>query len=76
MGYKSNYLSQSNICAIYQCLKGHIHLKYRALDITMEPDEFYQVAEVITNALRTLGKLNEPATDNINLADIDVLPKA
>lgn len=75
MGYKTNFLSQSNICAIYQCLNGHIHLKYRSLDIAMDPEEFYQVAEVFTDALRTLRKVEEPATDEINLADIEVLQK-
>ena len=75
MGYKTNFLSQSNICAIYQCLAGHIHLKYRSIDIAMDPEEFYQVAEVFTDALRTLRKVEEPANDSINLADIEVLPK-
>ena len=75
MGYKANFLSQSDICTIYQCLDGHIHFKYRSLDIAMDPEEFYQVAEVFTDALRTLRKVEEPANDKINLADIEVLPK-
>ena len=75
MGYKTNFLSQSNICAIYQCLEGHIHLKYRSLDITMDPEEFYQVAEVISDALRTLRKVEEPGSDEINLADLEVSQK-
>lgn len=75
MGYKTNFLSQSDICAIYRCLDGHIHLKYRSLDITMDPEEFYQVAEVFTDALRALRKVEEPATDKINLTDIEVLQK-
>ncbi len=75
MGYKTNFLSQSDTCAIYQCLDGHIHLKYRTLDITMDPEEFYQVAGVFTDALRALRKVKESATDNINLADLEVLPK-
>lgn len=75
MGYKTNFLSQSNICAIYQCLEGHIHLKYRSLDITMDPEEFYQVAAVFTDALRTLRKAEEPLSDEINLADLEVSQK-
>ncbi len=41
----------------------------------MDPEEFYQVAEVFTDALRTLRKVEEPATDEIKLADIEVLQK-
>ncbi len=75
MGYKANFLSQSDTCAIYQCLDGHIHFKYRTLDIAMDPEEFYQVAEVFTDALRTLRNVKEPANDKITLADIEVLQK-
>ena len=75
MGYKTNFLSRSETCAIYQCLDGHIHLKYRSLDITMDPDEFYQVVEVFSDALRNVRKAEEPANDTINLADFEVLPK-
>ena len=75
MGYKTNFLSQSDICAVYQCLAGHIHFKYRTIDIAMDPEEFYRVAEVFTDALRTLRKIEEPSTDQINLADIEVLQK-
>ncbi len=76
MGRKTNFLSQSNICAIYQCLDGHIHLRYRALDITMEPEEFYRVAEVFTEALDTLRKVSEPVDEEINLRDLSVTLKA
>ncbi len=75
MSYETNFLSQSETCAIYQCLAGHIHLKYRSLDITMDPNEFYQVAEVFTDALRALRKIEEPTTDRISLVDIEVLQK-
>lgn len=75
MGRKTNFLSQSNICAIYQCLDGHIHLRYRALDITMEPEEFYRVAEVFTEALDTLRKVSEPVDEEINLRDLSVTLK-
>lgn len=72
MGYKTNFLSQCDICAIYQCLDGHIHLKYRTLDITMETEEFFRVAEVFTDALDNLQKVNEPADEEINLRDLSV----
>ena len=45
MSYKAEFLSQAEVCAIYQCLDGHIHLKYRTLDITMDACDFHQVAE-------------------------------
>ena len=76
MGRKTNFLSQSDICAIYKCLDGHIHLRYRALDITMEPEEFFRVAEVFTDALDTLRKVTEPVDEEINLRDLSVTLKA
>lgn len=76
MGQKTNFLSQSDICAIYQCLDGHIHLRYRALDITMEPEEFFRVAEVFTDALDTLRKVSEPVDEEINLRDLSISLKA
>ena len=76
MGQKTNFLSRSDICAIYQCLDGHIHLRYRALDITMEPDEFFRVAEVFTDALDTLRKVTEPVDEEINLRDLSITLKA
>lgn len=75
MGRKTNFLSQSDICAIYKCLDGHIHLRYRALDITMEPEEFFRVAEVFTNALDTLRKVTEPVDEEINLRDLSITLK-
>jgi len=41
----------------------------------MDPEEFYQVAEVFTDALRALRKIEEPTTDKISLVDIEVLQK-
>lgn len=75
MGYKTEFLSQTEVCAIYQCLDGHIHLKYRTLDITMDDSDFYQVAAVFTEALRILRKVEEPVTEEINLENIDVSVK-
>ncbi len=76
MGLKTDFLSQSDICAIYKCLDGHIHVKYRALDITMDPEEFFQVAEVFTDALDSLRKVAERADEKINLRDLSVTLKA
>ena len=56
MSYKVEFLSQADVCAIYQCLDGHIHLKYRTLDIAMDSRDFYQVAEVFIKALHILRK--------------------
>lgn len=76
MGHKTDFLSQSGICAIYKCLDGHIHVKYRSLDITMESEEFFRVAEVFTDALDTLRKVSEPVDEEINLRDLSVTLKA
>ena len=46
-------VSSHNICAVYQCLEGHIHLKYRGIDIAMSPQDFYQVAGTIAEAMLT-----------------------
>ena len=54
MGYKAEFLSQTEVCAIYQCLDGHIHFKYRTLDIAMDACDFHQVAEVFVKALHVL----------------------
>ncbi|MYG00096.1 hypothetical protein F4212_13325 [Candidatus Poribacteria bacterium] len=75
MGHKTNVLSRSDICAIYQCLDGHIHLKYRTLDLAMDPEEFYQVARVFSDAMHTLRKVEEPIDDKINLKDLDIYYK-
>lgn len=45
--------SNSGVCAVYQCLDGHIHLKYRGIDIAMTPQDFYQVAGTIAEAMLT-----------------------
>lgn len=76
MRHKTNFLSRSDICAIYQCLDGHIHLKYRALDLAMDVDEFLRVAEVFTDALDTLREVTEPVDEEINLKDLNVVLKA
>lgn len=75
MGYRTEFLSQTEVCAIYQCLDGHIHLKYRTLDITMDASDFYQVAEVFTEALRILRKTEGPVTEELSLENIDLSVK-
>lgn len=76
MGYKAEFLSQAEVCAIYQCLDGHIHLKYRTLDIAMDACDFRQVAEVFVEALRVLGKVEEPGTEEVDLEHMDTHAKA
>ena len=75
MGYTAEFLSQDEICAIYQCLDGHIHLKYRTLDITMDACDFHQVAGVFVEALRILQKTEESVTEEIDLKKMDTLVK-
>ena len=75
MGYKTNFLSQTEVCAIYQCLEGHIHFKYRTVDIAMDADDFYQVAEVFTKALHVLRKAEDPEADEVTLETLDVQVK-
>ena len=75
MGYKAEFLSQAEVCAIYQCLDGHIHLKYRTLDIAMDACDFHQVAEVFVEALRVLQDVEEPVTEDIDLKNMDTLVK-
>ena len=75
MGYKSEFLSQADVCAIYQCLDGHIHLKYRTLDIAMDTCDFCQVAEVFIEALRILRKAEDPATEELDLESMDTRVK-
>ena len=75
MGYKAEFLSQAEVCAIYQCLDGHIHLKYRTLDIAMDSCDFCQVAEVFIEALRVLRKLDESGTEELDLENMDTLVK-
>ncbi len=75
MSYKAEFLSQAEVCAIYQCLDGHIHLKYRTLDIAMDTRDFQQVAGVFIEALRILQRLEEPVTEEIDLENMDTLAK-
>ena len=75
MGYKAEFLSQAEVCAIYQCLDGHIHLKYRTLDIAMDSCDFHQVAEVFIEALRILRKVEDPATEELDLENMDTRSK-
>lgn len=75
MGYKAEFLSQAEVCAIYQCLDGHIHLKYRTLDIAMDSCDFHQVAAVFIEALRVLRKLDESGTEELDLENMDTLVK-
>ena len=41
----------------------------------MDPEEFCQVAEVFTDALQTLRKVDEPVNEEINLKDLDIFLK-
>ncbi|MDE0012927.1 MAG: hypothetical protein OXU36_17405 [Candidatus Poribacteria bacterium] len=75
MGYKAEFLSQDQVCAIYQCLDGHIHLKYRTLDITMDACDFHQVAGVFVEALRVLQKGEDPVNEEIDLQKMNTLVK-
>ena len=75
MGYKTNFLSQTEVCAIYQCLDGHIHFKYRTVDIAMDADDFHQVAEVFTKALHVLRKAEDSEADEVTLETLDVQVK-
>ncbi len=75
MGYKAEFLSQDEVCAIYQCLDGHIHFKYRTLDIAMDRCDFHQVAGVFVEALRILQKNEEAVNEEIDLEKMDTLVK-
>lgn len=75
MGHKAEFLSRDEVCAIYQCLDGHIHLKYRTLDIAMDMCDFHQVAEVFVEALRVLRKAEESVIEEVDLKDMETLPK-
>ena len=75
MGYKVEFLSQDQVCAIYQCLDGHIHLKYRTLDIAMDACDFHQVAGVFVEALRVLQKTEEAVNEEIDLEKMNALTK-
>ncbi len=67
MKHTRESLSNCNVCAVYQCLEGHIHFKYRGIDIAMPPEEFYQVAGTIAQAMLVL---NDDSTKT--LADMDI----
>ena len=75
MGQKTKHLSHNEICAVYTCLAGHIHVKFRSLDIAMEPEEFSQFTSVLFDAYRNLREANKPINEEVNLEDIEVLPK-
>lgn len=75
MGYKAEFLSQDQVCAIYQCLDGHIHLKYRTLDIAMDACDFHQVAGVFVEALRVLQKNEDSVNEEIDLQKMNTLAK-
>lgn len=75
MSYKAEFLSQAEVCAIYQCLDGHIHLKYRTLDIAMDSCDFHQVAEVFIEALRILRKTEDAVSEEIDLENMDIRVK-
>lgn len=75
MGYKAEFLSQDQVCAIYQCLDGHIHLKYRTLDIAMDACDFHQVAGVFVEALRVLQKGEDSVNEEIDLQKMNTLAK-
>lgn len=70
--YSTEFLSQGDVCAIYQCLEGHIHLRYRTLDITMDANDFFQVADVFSEAVRILQEAEQPVTEELNLENMDV----
>ena len=55
MSYTRESLSSNGVCAVYQCLEGHIHFKYRGIDIAMPPEDFYQVAGTIAEAMLTIN---------------------
>ena len=51
MNHAKAFLSNNSVCTVYQCLEGHIHLKYRGIDVAMPPQDFYQVAGTIAEAM-------------------------
>lgn len=67
MKHTRESLSNCNVCAVYQCLEGHIHFKYRGIDIAMPPEDFYQVAGTIAQAMLILNDDNTKT-----LADMDI----
>ena len=69
MTHTRESLSNCGVCAVYQCLEGHIHLKYRGIDIAMSPDDFYQVAGTIAQAMLAL---NDDSTKSLSELDIPI----
>ena len=69
MKHTRESLSNCGVCAVYQCLDGHIHLKYRGVDIAMSPEDFYQVAGTIAQAMLVL---NDDCDSFKTLADMDI----
>ena len=67
MKHTRECLSNCNVCAVYQCLAGHIHLKYRGIDVAMSPEDFYRVAGTIAQAMMVL---NDDSAKT--LADMDI----
>lgn len=63
MSHTRESLSSNSVCAVYQCLEGHIHFKYRSIDIAMPPEDFYQVAGTIAEAMLTI---NDENTKSLN----------
>ncbi len=69
MKHTRESLSNCGVCAVYQCLEGHIHLKYRGIDIAMSPDDFYQVAGTIAQAILVL---NDDSSKSLSELDIPI----
>ena len=69
MKHSRESLSNCGVCAVYQCLEGHIHLKYRGVDIAMSPDDFYQVAGTIAQAMLVL---NDDSSKSLSEIDIPI----
>jgi tRNA/tmRNA/rRNA uracil-C5-methylase (TrmA/RlmC/RlmD family) len=64
MNHAKAFLSNNSVCTVYQCLEGHIHLKYRGIDVAMPPQEFYQVAATIAEAMSAFKEEStESSTD-------------
>lgn len=69
MKHTRESLSNCGVCAVYQCLEGHIHLKYRGVDLAMSPDDFYQVAGTIAQAMLVL---NDDSSKSLSEIDIPI----
>ena len=53
MNHAREFLSSNNVCPVYQYLDGHIHLKYRGIDIARTPQHFDQVAATVAESMLT-----------------------